>query len=143
MNEVSKGAYMCPDTGGSYSHRRARYFGPYAEKTVSQIHEIRALVAVAVDQESVDVRWQNTGESIEDLTNDAISHVQMYADRVVENASTPLQVFLLGEPHSTNFRKDSRGGMFQSKKYFWDIARDCSDAKSLADKLTNRGWSDF
>ena len=46
MRRISKGVYACPDTGGAYTHKRARYFGAYEDKTVSWLFEIRAVVAV-------------------------------------------------------------------------------------------------
>ena len=55
----------------------------------------------------------------------------------------PLRVFLLGEPHETDFRKDSKGGMVGSKQYF-DIGELApEDSRDLAEKLKGRSWSDL
>lgn len=35
IKRVEKGAYTCPDEGRAYKHRRAKYFGAYADKKVS------------------------------------------------------------------------------------------------------------
>jgi hypothetical protein len=63
--------------------------------------------------------------------------------RVKENQEAPLQVFLLSGGEETNFYKSSSGGMYQSKKYFWDIAKDFKSAKELASALNNKRWEDF
>jgi len=39
--------------------------------------------------------------------------------------------------------KSTSGGMWQSKKYFWEIAQDCRSAQELADKLRGRTWEEF
>jgi len=143
MDEVRAGAYMCPDTGGAYSHRRAKYFGPYGWKQVDAIHEIRALVAVGLDQKDCAVRWENVAHGNDSLVADAIAAIRSSDHRAKENKDTPLQVFLLGPGHETAFRKSTSGGMWQSKKYFWDIAADCANAQELAAKLKGRTWEEF
>ena len=35
MGRIGKGVYTCPDTGGNYMHRRAKYLGAYQDKSVS------------------------------------------------------------------------------------------------------------
>ena len=39
--------------------------------------------------------------------------------------------------------KESKGGMFTSKQYFWDIAEDCKGSQDLANKLNGRNWGEF
>ena len=143
LNEIEAGAYMCPDSGGAYSHRRARFFGAYAWKKVASIHEIRGLVAVGVKQQDCHVRWKNISEPDTPLKAQAVGMIRRWDYRVRENADTPLQVFLLGPGHETDFVKSTSGGMWQSKKYFWEIAQDCRSAQELADKLRGRTWEEF
>jgi len=142
MYEVNAGAYMCPDKGGAYSHRRAKYFGPYANKAVRSIHEIEAVVTVEQGGEDASVKWNNTTKPEKELTQRAIAQIQNYDSRVQENSRIPLQVFLLGKGHPTNFIKKSSGGMMQSKLYFWDIAKQRNSSKELAEKLRNETWED-
>jgi hypothetical protein len=143
LNEISAGAYMCPDTGGAYSHRRAKFFGPYARKRVAAIHEIRALVVVGIKQEDCSVRWKNVAEPDSTLKEQALATIPKWDYRIKENAETPLQVFLLGPGHETDFRKSTSGGMWQSKKYFWNIAEDCKTADELASKLRGKTWEEY
>jgi hypothetical protein len=60
-------------------------------------------------------------------------------------AKDGLQIFLLGKPAKTNFRKDLPVGLFGNHLYFWDIARqvNAESAESLALALTGKFWSEF
>ena len=146
--------YSCPDTGGAYSHQRARYLGPYANKMVREVSEIQAVVAVEKDarglQEIVTRYFNVRGISPQEddmldkqYKERAWAIVQNYEDLAHEITEHGIQIFLLGEPFQTAFEKDSPGGMFQSKLYFWDIARDCENAEYLAEKLNGKTWSEF
>jgi len=143
LNEIKEGVYMCPDTGGSYSHRRAKYFGPYANKKVSEIWEIKAIVVVDKGLTDVKVKWKNFDEKESVLKEQAKEKIKKWDYRIEENNSVPLQVFLLQNRHETTFIKDSSGGMQQSKKYFWDIALDCNNSEELANKLRGKKWSEI
>lgn len=143
LNEIREGVYMCPDTGGPYSHRRAKYFGPYANKKVNKIFEIKALVVIEKDLGEGKIKWKDTDESNKSLIKEAKEKLQKWKWRIEENNTVPTQVFLLHKGEETNFIKESSGGMMQSKKYFWDIATDCKNSKELAEKLKNRNWGDF
>lgn len=143
LHEVEKGCYMCPDSGGAYRHRRAKYFGPYASKQVSAIHEILAVVIVDQNQSDARIAWNNSSQKPDELKHRALNFVRMWDWRVKENSEVPLQVFILDSGIPTSFVKDSPGGMLQSKKYFWDIARDSKNGAELASKLASRRWSEF
>lgn len=143
LEEIDQGVYICPDTGGAYSHRRAKYFGPYSSKRVSSIFEIIAVVVIGKNMEDAKIKWQNKDTKKEILIYDAIQKFKKWQMRIDENKSVPLQVFLLDNKHETNFIKETSGGMLQSKKYFWDIANDCKNSQDLADKLKNKTWSNY
>jgi len=64
-HEVDAGAYICPNTGGAYSHRRARWFGMYGNKCVSRIYHIDAVVALSSEGEVV--KWSNVSTDEADL----------------------------------------------------------------------------
>ena len=142
-HEIDAGAYMCCDKGGAYSHRRAKYFGPYAQKQVSDIFEIDAVVSVDINQTEAYIRWQNVSESNESLKKKAIEQIKKWDYRIEENKHTPVLVFLLSNKVPTNFRKSTSGGMQQSKKYFWNIANDCSNSIELAAKLKDKTWENI
>lgn len=143
LDELQQNFYMCPDTGGAYSHRRAKFLGPYARKQVEKIFEIRAVVSIAQNLGEATVKWNNSGESPEQLIADAKAMIQNSQSRVDENKTVALQVFLLEKAESTCFKKTDRGGMYGVKKYFWDIAINCKDSKELAIFLNGKGWNEF
>jgi hypothetical protein len=137
------GVYICPATGGAYAHRRARYLGTYGNKTVPSIHEVRGAVVVDKGGTSATCIHRKAGETATKLEADAITKALLL--RPTDIATAPMQVILVDQGFATNFRKDSSGGLFQSKKYFWDIAKKvgAKDANELADKLRDRNWSEF
>lgn len=143
LEEIEQGVYMCPDTGGAYSHRRAKYFGPYSSKRVSDIFEIMAIVVIEKNLGDAKIKWKNKSIKDETLIEQAKQKLQNWQWRIDENKSVPLQVFLLDNRQETNFIKETSGGMLQSKKYFWDIATDCKNSQELAEKLRDKNWSDF
>lgn len=143
LAEIEKGVYMCPDTGGAYSHRRAKYFGPYSSKKVADIFEINAIVVIEKNLGEAKIKWKNKDIKDETLIEQARQKLQNWQWRIDENKSVPLQVFLLDNKQETNFVKETSGGMLQSKKYFWDIATDCKNSQELAEKLRDKNWGDY
>ncbi len=138
--EIDENVYMCPDTGGAYSHRRAKYFGPYLNKSINQIFEIKALVVIEKEISDGRIKWKNVNVEDEILIIEAKNMIRKWDWRVEENKTVDLQVFLLEKPFETSFFKISSGGMQQSKRYFWDIAIDCKNSQELAAKLKNEKW---
>jgi hypothetical protein len=143
MKEINQNVYMCPDTGGAYSHRRANFFGAYTDKKVSDIFEIKAIVVIEKNLGQGKIKWNNTNEKQSSLIQEATNKLKIWQWRIDENKSVPLQVFLLEKGEKTNFSKETSGGMWQSKKYFWDIAIACKTSKELADKLRDKKWGNF
>lgn len=143
LEEIEQGVYMCPDTGGAYSHRRAKYFGPYSNKKVSDIFEISAIVVIEKNLGGAKIKWRNKNIKNVTLIEQAKQKLQNWQWRIDENKSVPLQVFLLENRQETNFIKETSGGMLQSKKYFWDIATDCKNSQELAEKLRDKNWGDY
>lgn len=140
LEEIKQGVYMCPDTGGAYSHRRAKFFGAYALKKVADLFEISAIVVVEKDMGEVKIKWKNEAIKDDILIEQAKEKLQTWQSRIDENKSVALQVFLLSNRAETNFIKETSGGMLQSKKYFWDIGIDCKTSQELADKLRDKKW---
>ena len=141
--EIKQGVYICPDNGGPYSHRRAKYFGAYASKKVAEIFEIKAIVVIGEKLSDAKIKWKNKDINDEILIKEAKQKMQILPSRINENMSVPLQIFLLENREETNFVKESSGGMFSSKQYFWDIAVGCENSKELAEKLKNKNWGDY
>jgi hypothetical protein len=142
MHEIGAGVYMCPDTGGAYRHKRARFLGPYANKAVRQIFDIEAVATVGTGLAEVTFKWINNPDADKQAL-EAKARVYITHFRLEDNRQTPIQVFLLSEPASTNFKKDTPRGMLASKLYFWDIAVGCQSAVELAKRLDGQGWSQF
>ncbi|QHV97296.1 hypothetical protein [Spirosoma endbachense] len=96
LHEIEAGVYLCPDTGGAYRHKRARYFGPYANKAVRQIFEVDAVATVSTGLEEVSFKWINRPEADKEaLTTKAREYVAQF--RLDDNRHTPIQVFVLGK----------------------------------------------
>jgi len=144
LNEVEKGFYMCPTSGGAYAHQRAKFFGPYANKQVSKIFEIAGLVIIKKNLGGFSVEWNNTDQPDSALIEKAQNRIEHWQKwRHDENKKVSLQMFILESPSITSFRKSSPGGMIQSKKYFWNIAKGFTSTEQLANKLKNKTWESF
>lgn len=133
--------YICPATGGSYSHKRCRYFGAYNNKHAQVVAEILGVVDLdSQDPEEADIRWNNSDSlSDEELAAEAVG--RKYASR--PNRTENARVFVLGELYDTAFKKDSKGGMIGSKRYFDVEELNVDTAAELADALDGMGWSEL
>jgi hypothetical protein len=129
--------YICPATSGAFSHRQCKYFGAYFSKRVGAVGEIEAVVDVNSKNNS-EIYWtnynQNSGEYITKAKEKAF---ELRLDEF------PIRVFLLKDLYSTNFVKDSKGGMQGNKMYLNIEDLDISNAKELAEKLDGKNWSEF
>lgn len=129
--------YMCPTTGGSYSHARCKYFGMYSDKAVSYV----ALIKAVVDLESQSVaklKWKNVPDPEENLIRLARERHQHWRD-----GDFPTRVFVFTDLSPTNFVKDTPGPMWGSKQYF-DVTRlNPKTTKELADQLKDLTWSEL
>lgn len=128
-------AYLCPASGGPYTHGRCRYFGVYSGKTVRAVAEIEAVVDV-LDRTHSRVLWNNRDEVDADLKERARQIARHLRPR-----EYPLRTFLLGELHETEFVKDTPGGMYGSKRYFNVSPLGANDAKGVAERLRGKTWS--
>lgn len=137
---LNDNVFMCPDTGGTYSHRRAQYFGTYWDKTVSQVYMIDAIVSVGLNESALEIKWKNDlAKTDSELKSRALTAVRTY--RTDEIKRNPIQVFLLSNCHNVDFRKDSPGGLYGSKKYF--EIKECKNIDDLAAIINNSIWSKF
>ena len=118
-SELELGLYACPNTKGSYHHKRAQYFGAYVSKAVQWVAMLRAIVVVKKGRTTAKVKWNNTETPNQALEQEAIELLSKCdAQRLRESDQIDLQVFLLGEKYPVDFQKVSPGGMFASKRYF-------------------------
>ena len=129
--------YMCPATGGAYSHDRCRYFGMYRNKCVEQVAEIEAVVDVEPRGEAK-LKWKNAEIPEGELCASARAKAAQLRPEMES-----VRVFLLGTLFPTEFRKDSRGGMQGSKIYFDIAALGAKDAGELAEMLKGKNWSEM
>ena len=136
-SDITEGqVYMCPASGGAYSHDRCRYFGMYRSKRVELVAEIEAVVDV--DANSTTLKWNNISDADSDIKNRALTKANKLRPK-----ERPLRVFLLGPLKETDFRKDTPGGMQGSKQYFNISHLGAKNASDLADRLKGRCWSDM
>jgi predicted peroxiredoxin len=136
-------AYTCPDKGGAYAHRRARYFGAYANKKVGMIFEIKAVVEIWRNGNGAKIKWSNVETDKSILIDEAKTVFRSIPHLAEEIKQHGIQVFLLENGSKTNFIKSTAGGMFGSKRYFENIARGCADSAELATTLNNKTWEQF
>ena len=131
--------YMCPNSGGQYRHERAKFFGTYWDKKVEYLYIIYAVVVVDRNCQNSEIKWKNSEESDSIFINRAVSAIKKYRqDEIKRNG---IQVFLLSSEKQVNFIKDSKGGMFGSKKYF--IVNDAVDIDRCVSIINEKKWSDF
>lgn len=128
--------YMCPATGGAYSHKRSRYFGMYKDKAAQYVAEIQAVVDLR-DDEDPQFKWKNRDVEDEALLERARS--ARARRRGADESAT--RVFLLGKLHDTDFQKRTEGGMIGSKQYFDISELDVQDAEELAEAVRGEPWS--
>jgi len=129
--------YMCPTKGGSYSHKRCRYFGMYRNKAVEQVALIKGLVELESANEGA-VKWKNVDAPDAELIAEArVSHQAGRPDFF------PVRVFVLDDLYPTTFIKNTSGGMQGSKQYF-DVSRlNMTTAEELAQGLSGKSWKDL
>lgn len=134
--------YSCPTQGTGYQHQRARFLGAYEGGRVTHVAEIRAVVHLPV-RGKPSVRWRNDEMADEAwlLTEARRRAVAAWGkDHIAED----LNVFILGEPNATDFRKDTRGGL-RSRRYIdlSSLTPTPNSAATLATRLNGKRWSDI
>jgi len=92
-----------------------------------------------LDDEKASLKWRNVKGLEADFIKKARAKLQQL--RQLRAREYPLRVFLLGPLHNTDFRKDTPGGMFGSKRYFDIATLDFADAQELASQLHGKTWS--
>lgn len=131
--------YMCPSKGGQYCHQRAKYFGTYWDKVVKNVFHIDAIVVYDINYQTRQIKWKNCQTEDAELFKRAKDAISKYRkDEIMLNG---IQVFLLSDRREVYFKKDSKGGMFGSKKYF--MINEAKDVDSCAVLINNKKWSDF
>ncbi len=134
---ISHNVYLCPAQGGAYKHKQCKYLGVYWEKQVGAVAEIEAVIDVySIDKAFV---YFNNGDQ---NVQECIATAKEKALKLRPN-HLPIRVFLLKKLHSTNFTKDSPGGMFGSKIHLDIENLEATDAEDLAKKLQGKKYSDF
>jgi hypothetical protein len=134
--------YTCPATGGAYAHRRCRFLGGYAKKTVTHVAEILGVVRLGADGHGA-VEWKNV--EIPDIELVASASDRATAAWGGREFEIDRLAFVLGSPVATAFTKDTPGGMRGSRQYF-ELAKlpggTPTDAVSLAAALNGRHWTE-
>lgn len=129
--------YMCPDAGGQYNHQRSKYFGAYWDKAVNHIFLIDAVVSFDVNFATSQIKWNNSNVAEKVLIQRAKTAIKKY--RSQEIARNAIQVFLLSDKRDVSFRKDTRGGLFGSKRYF--MINGAIDIDRCVDLVDGKCWS--
>ena len=146
-NLIAAETYICPASGGAYSHQRCEYLGMYWEKGVWRMAAIRGVVDVypsdAPDSEwETKVLWNNEPDS---LTNKDLSDLARQKFRAAYRTDTDwdARVFVLGTLYETAFKKNSPGGML-GKRYLYIRGNSSSESVAeTAERLKGQPWSAF
>lgn len=137
-DEVIKNCiYVYTIAGDVYRHKPSKYFGIYSDKKVDTIAEIKGVCEVD-ENENMSVSWLNRDMCAEaELINIVKTKTEAFPD------FRPIQVFVLDNfRDGLNFKKNTPGGMFGTKKYF-DFTNEIKNIDDLADKIRNRTWTDY
>lgn len=134
---LKENVYMCPATGGAYNHWRCKYFGMYRNKTVEKIALIEAVIDVFSSTEA-DLKWHNVDRDKQQLLDLAIAKVAKLRPN-----EYPVRVMILGPLSSSDFKKDSTGGLMGNKVYFNVAKLDPVSPEDLAQKLKDKNWSEI
>ena len=117
---------MCPNSGGSYSHKRAKYFGAYWWRNVNYISEIKAVCVMHKDK--CVIKWNNTKLDDAEIIQEAKDKIKDFKDwnkSDVENSE--MQLFLFDKLIGLEYKKSTKGGMFSSKRYFNTKAKNINE----------------
>jgi len=134
FEEPKDRVYLCPAKGGSYNHKRSKFFGVYKDKRVGLVAAVEAVIDLT-SEVAHQVLWKNEPGHDADLVTRARQKLARWRP-----GQYPMRVFLLGELAGTDFRKDTPRGMQGSKQYFWVNA---ADANELAEQLRGKSWSEW
>ena len=141
--------YSCPAPKGQYKHKRAAYFGRYANKKIDFIYEIDCVVVVTKDESEniqIDDSYGDYNYYNKDISKDQVlKRAREYFEEFIgrkDELDAWRQLFLLSSGEKADFIKESEGGL-QSKKYF-DIIKDLKinikSSKELAEQLNGMKW---
>lgn len=134
--------YYCPS---SWSRRKAKYLGIYSNKTVRAIGEITKIVSCNVSLETKQVEVLEIDGA--PLTDDERTRILGAAECALShsgwNLSTDEKFFLCDKMETTNFRKDSSGGIM-GHRYF-NLKKELQEAlpdglTDIASKLALKTW---
>jgi len=131
--------YMAPHKGGNYKIHRARYFGLYSHKNVSQLAEVLAKVTFRRKTSKGYVWWKLYDE----LDNNELKEIARREVDARLDFDYPVQVYVLGEFADMDFRKDTKHGLARNNKVFDISDLDHDSTEVLAEELSKRVWSDF
>lgn len=129
--------YVCPNSGGSYSHRRAKYFGAYSDKKIKIISEIEAIIEFD-ENGNENFKWINSDRNQKDILDESKGNYEKSRTISPKNC----QVFLLNDNFDVDFIKDTSGGMFGSKFYVFLKNTAIDKSSELAEKVNRKNWSD-
>lgn len=129
--------YCCPEPKGAYKHLRSKYFGIYENKKVDYIAEIKAVCIYDSNaEENITISWLDNKYNEEDILKEAKEKSQTFGNGIV-------QMFLLTYfKENINFYKDTKGGLFGSKKYFI-FDKPLENINDLENRIKDKPWSRF
>ena len=139
--EVEDDKYICPESGGAYSHKRSKYFGAYWERNVNYIAEIAGVVTVREDEFGERIyrmKYKNdaslSDEKLIEMAQERFSRCKEWRFKEVQGKE--LQIFVLENRKSLNYQKRTKGGL-RAKTYHF-VKSDSIEA--VCKELDGQTW---
>ena len=129
--------------GGSYNHKRCKYFGVYSNKMVDRIYEIEDIFIYDKNRGVVNASFST--KISDELKNKIIRLFNENNDYQEVAKKYEMQVFKLKNATEVYppFKKTTLGGMYGSKIYFTFKKSECVNIKVLAKTISGKRWEDF
>jgi hypothetical protein len=136
--------YACPNTGGPYYHRRAKYIGFYHDKKIDHIALIDAVLNIKAPGRSAwEIQYHNNGaerEALKDRAAAVLDVSDFYGNNDL-NDGRGILLFLLSEfRENINFKKISPGGIAGRGNMLFTGLKDLDD---LTRRVQGKTWKSF
>lgn len=145
LEEFKQGYYICPNTGGSYQHKKCKYLGSCVNKKIDTIAEVKGVVIVKRNKENI-VKYimnkNNNEENIKNISEELLKDIDNIGiNNINWGTNDEVLIFILNKAslkENVNCAKISPYG-YQNKFYI-DVSG-TKDIEELYDKMKNLEWN--
>jgi hypothetical protein len=134
--------YACPNTGGPYYHKRAKYMGFYHAKKIDDIAVIDAVVDIkSADQACWEIKYMNNedkGEKeIKKQAQGVLDHADFYGNKDLSEGRGILLFLLRDFREKVNYQKTSPGGIMGR---IFKSFKGLKDLEDLQNQIKDKTW---